>query len=115
MSIFPTVFIIILSLIGLLLTFYTIMLICDNHLVPTVVIFIKQFDVPETVAAVTLVAFGSASPELLLNSIAAIDKTSDISMSAILGSGLIAFGLIPPLCLLASRHTHIKLRTLPYS
>jgi Ca2+/Na+ antiporter len=73
------------SLQGLLLTFYTIMLVCDNHLVPTVEVFIKQFEVPETVAAVTLVAFGSATPELLLNSIAAIEKTSDISMSAILG------------------------------
>lgn len=61
------------------------MLVCDNHLVPTVEVFIKQFEVPETVAAVTLVAFGSATPELLLNSIAAIEKTSDISMSAILG------------------------------
>lgn len=36
-------------------------------------------------AAVTLVAFGSATPELLLNSIAALEHTSDISMSATLG------------------------------
>ena len=74
-----------LSLQGLLASFYLIMTVCDNHLVPTVEVFIKQFDVPETVAAVTLVAFGSATPELLLNSIAAIEKTSDMSMSAILG------------------------------
>ena len=73
------------SLQGLLVTFYTIMLVCDNHLVPTVEVFIQQFEVPETVAAVTLVAFGSSTPELLLNSIAAIEKTSDISISAILG------------------------------
>ena len=62
------------------------MLICDNHLVPTVEVFIQQFDVPETVAAVTLVAFGSAVPELMLNSMAAFERTPDLSMSAILGN-----------------------------
>ena len=76
---------VIMTLQGLLITFYSIMLICDNHLVPTVEVFIKQFDVPETVAAVTLVAFGSAVPELMLNSMAAFERIPDISMSAILG------------------------------
>lgn len=82
------------SLLGLLACFYLIMAVCDNHLVPTVEVFIKQFDVPETVAAVTLVAFGSASPELLLNSIAAAQKTSDMSMSAILGISMTSKALL---------------------
>lgn len=65
-------------------------------------VFIKQFKVPEEVAGVTLVAFGSAAPELFLNSISAVEQTSDLSLAAILGSGLIAFGLIPPLSFLSA-------------
>jgi hypothetical protein len=34
----------------LLLTFYTLCIICDEYLVPAVEVFIKQFKVPEEVA-----------------------------------------------------------------
>eukprot|EP01040_Poterioochromonas_malhamensis_P021772 gene21772-26340_t len=79
----------VLHLVGLLLTFYTLCLLCDEHLIPTVEVFIKQFEIPEEVAAVTLVAFGSAAPELFLNSVSAVAKTSDLSLSAVLGSGMV--------------------------
>jgi Ca2+/Na+ antiporter len=59
---------------------------------------------------VTLVAFGSASPELFLNSVSAFTGTSDLSLSAILGSGMIAFGFIPPLCLLFSNKATMQIR-----
>ena len=98
---------------ALLLIFYLIFCITDNHLVPTIEVFIKQFEIPETVAAVTLVAFGSATPELLLQSVAAIENTNDISLSAILGSAMIAFGLIPPLCLLSTSHVELRLLAWP--
>jgi Ca2+/Na+ antiporter len=78
-----------LCLLGFLITFYGICVVCDNYLVPTVEVFIKQFEVPETIAAVTLVAFGSAAPELVLNSIGAIKQSSDISLAAVLGSAMI--------------------------
>ena len=81
--------IVLLCVIGLAITFYGICVVCDNYLVPTVEVFIKQFKVPESIAAVTLVAFGSAAPELVLNSIGAIEQTSDISLAAVLGSAMI--------------------------
>lgn len=34
----------------LLLTFYSLCIMCDEHLVPAVEVFIKQFQVPEEVA-----------------------------------------------------------------
>lgn len=101
------------AVIALLFIFFVVYVVTDNHLVPTVEVFIVKFEIPETVAAVTLVAFGSATPELLLQSVAAIEKTNDISLSAILGSAMIAFGLIPPLCLLSTSHVELKLRAWP--
>jgi Ca2+/Na+ antiporter len=98
---------------SLIFTFYSLCILCDEHLVPAVEVFIKQFQVPEEVAAVTLVAFGSAAPELFLSTVSAIYKTSDLSLSAILGSGMIAFGFIPPLCLLFSTHGEMSLRVYP--
>lgn len=38
----------------LLLTFYTLCIICDEYLVPAVEVFIKQFKVPEEVAGIRL-------------------------------------------------------------
>lgn len=112
-------------------TFYSLCILCDEHLVPAVEVFIKQFEVPEEVAgkvdfpssdnrnpyshdlAVTLVAFGSAAPELFLNSVSAFTHTSDLSLSAILGSGMIAFGFIPPLCLIFTHHNELAVRVYP--
>ncbi|KAJ1444124.1 hypothetical protein B484DRAFT_388986, partial [Ochromonadaceae sp. CCMP2298] len=90
------------DVVALLASFLSLCVVCDEHLVPCVEVFIVQFQMPEEVAAVTLVAFGSAAPELFLNSVSAVAQTSDLSLAAILGSGIIAFGLIPPLILLSS-------------
>jgi Ca2+/Na+ antiporter len=76
-------------------------------------VFIKQFEIPEEVAAVTLVAFGSAAPELFLNSVSAITHTSDLSLSAVLGSGMVAFGLIPSLCVLNGLRNEMKFHSFP--
>ena len=61
--------VVIICLICLVVVFASLCVVCDEHLIPAVEVFIKQFDVPEEVAAVTLVAFGSAAPELMLNSV----------------------------------------------
>jgi len=84
---------------GLYATFNSLFIVCDNYLIPAVGVFITAYNVPEEIAAVTWIAFGSASPELFLNSISAASRNSDLSLAAILGSGMIAFGLIPPLAL----------------
>lgn len=51
----------VLHLVGLLLTFYTLCLLCDEHLIPTVEVFIKQFEIPEEVAGIVLKTLKSAS------------------------------------------------------
>ena len=57
------------SILALLAVFLCICVVCDRHLVPAVEVIIEQFDVPEEIAAVTLIAFGSSSPEILLNTV----------------------------------------------
>jgi len=69
--------------------------------------------IPEDIAGVTLVAFGSAAPELFLNMVAAAEKESDLSLPAVLGSAIIAFGLIPPLCLLCTDEKEVTLKSWP--
>ena len=100
-SVFLTAF----SSVGLVATFYAVCVVCDGHLVPAVEVFIQQLRIPEDIAGVTFVAFGSAAPELFLNTVAAFEKdSSDLSLPAVLGSAVIAFGLIPSLCILCGRH-----------
>ena len=83
---------------ALSLIFYAVCKVCDSYLVPAIEVFIKQYMIPEEVAGVTLIAFGSACPELLLNIVSAQENESALSQPAILGSAMIAFGFIPPLC-----------------
>ena len=52
-----TVWSIIVHLGSLLLTFYSLCILCDEHLVPAVEVFIKQFQVPEEVAGEMLSCF----------------------------------------------------------
>ena len=62
----------------------------------------------------TLIAFGSACPELLLNIVSAQENESALSQPAILGSAMIAFGFIPPLCCFFSKARRVlRLKTRP--
>ena len=80
------------SALGLTAAFYAVCVVCDGHLVPAVEVFIQQLRIPEDIAGVTLVAFGSAAPELFLNTVAAFEKDSgNLSLPAVLGSAVIAF------------------------
>jgi Ca2+/Na+ antiporter len=86
---------IIISLVGLAVVFCALCIICDEHMIPAVEIFIEQFHVPEEIAAVTLVAFGSASPELLLNSVSAAQgKASSLSLPGNLSFYIILISII---------------------
>ena len=93
------------SSVGLTASFYAVCVVCDGYLVPAVEVFIQQLRIPEDIAGVTFVAFGSAAPELFLNMVAAFENdSSDLSLPAVLGSAVIAFALIPSLCILCSNH-----------
>ena len=105
------------SSVGLAASFYAICVVCDGHLVPAVEVFIQQLRIPEDIAGVTLVAFGSAAPELFLNMVAAFQNSSELSLPAVLGSAVIAFGLIPSLCILVvagqQSSSHVQLSAWP--
>ena len=105
--------ILVLSVLGFILLFYAASIICDEYLVPAVEIFIVQFKIPEELAAVTFVALGNAAPELALDTLGALRSKSSISLSTTLGSAMIAFGLIPPLCVLLSTEKSFELSALP--
>ena len=49
------------------------------------------------------IAFGSAVPEIVFNSVSAITHDSSISLTSLLGSAMIAFGMIPGLCILLTK------------
>lgn len=108
-------FLVILLLIGLLLVFRALSHVCECFLVPAVEVLINEFDVPEEMAGVTLLAFGSAAPEITMNSVSSMgEDSSSISLTSILGSAMIAFGLIPGLCILMTRNcTHMNLSVWP--
>ena len=50
---------------GMALTFFGMCVVCDEHLVPAIEVFIEQFNMPEDVAGVTLIAFGAAADFVL--------------------------------------------------
>ena len=84
--------------VALVFLFTLLYVVCDSYLVPCIGLLIKEYKIPEELAAVTFVAFGSAAPELTLNAISAATHSPDLSISAVLGSGMIAFGLLPAVC-----------------
>lgn len=49
----------------------------------------KRFNVPDLVIGLTVVAFGTSAPELVVNLVAAIKDSSEIALTNILGSNII--------------------------
>lgn len=113
MSFVELLFVVSTAAVGMGVTFFAVCVVCDDFLVPAIDVFIEQFKIPEDVAGVTLVAFGSAAPELFLNLMSAANGTSDLSLSALLGSSIVAFGLIPPLCILMTNEKEMDLKAWP--
>jgi Ca2+/Na+ antiporter len=97
----------------LLYSFMGLAIICDDHLVPALDTLCYVWGIPEDVAGATFMAFGSAAPEIVIAAVstaqaalaagdaedmdAANDATS-LGVSSVIGSGLIAFSLIPAVC-----------------
>lgn len=49
----------------------------------------KRMDVPDLIIGLTIVAFGTSAPELVVSTLAAIDGNSDIAVTNVLGSCII--------------------------
>ena len=86
-------------------SFVGLAIVCDDYLVQSLETLCARWNIREDVAGASFVAFGSAAPEIIINSITTIKSAgsdtgagADLGVSAIIGSGMIAFLLIPGCC-----------------
>lgn len=101
-------------------------IVCDDHMVAALERVCDVYMIREDVAGATFMAFGSAAPEIIINMVgsikqagsyppdaAALDATN-IGVGAILGSGMIAFLVIPAACALFSgKDVELRLKRRP--
>jgi len=107
---------ILLQVVIIVYCFLGLALVCDEHMVVSLDTLCQRWGIGEDVAGATFMAFGSAAPEMIINVIATIQSqtndpaTTSLGVSAILGSGMIAFSLIPAACGLAASKTLVLKR-----
>ena len=106
----------------LLYGFLAVAIIADNHLVTSLETLCVRWNVREDVAGASFMAFGSAAPEIIINAVSTIKtvlavsdggaaavapedagEDTDLGIGAIIGSGMIAFTVIPGVCGLAAK------------
>ena len=93
--------------------FCALSLVCDRYLVLSLETLCVRFRVREDVAGATFMALGSAAPELIIASLNTIQGESDLGVGAIVGSGMLAFSVLPGLCaLVAGKDLWLKRRPL---
>ena len=109
--------------------------VCDDHLVVSLETLCVRWEVREDIAGASFMAFGSAAPEIIVNVVSTLKSVSKgappasdidtcpkcqeagsasaLGVSAIIGSGIIAFSLIPGMCgLFAGQTLLLKRRPL---
>ena len=117
-----TFFGILLELGILLYSFTAVAIVADEHLVTSLETLCVRWNVPEDVAGASFLAVGSAAPEIVINAIgvykahrvgaggettsAAAQREANsalqLGLSAIIGSGMLAFLLAPAICTLGA-------------
>jgi cation:H+ antiporter len=66
---------------------FIILILGANYFVDGAVSLAKKFNIPDLIIGLTIVAFGTSSPELVINVIAALNPdTTDIALTNIIGS-----------------------------
>ena len=95
-----------------LYTFVGIAVVADEHLCPGFETLIHRWKIPEDVAGASFMALGSAAPEVVVAAVSTVKGilsptdssqsfATTLGVSSILGSGMMAFTLIPGLCAMA--------------
>lgn len=74
---------------GLLIVGFVVLILGADWLVSGASGLAKRLNVPDLVIGLTVVAFGTSAPELMVNLIAAFNKESEIALTNILGSNTI--------------------------
>lgn len=71
----------------LIIVGFVILVLGANYFVDGAVGLAKKFNIPDIIIGLTIVAFGTSAPELVINVIAALDEnTTDIALTNIIGS-----------------------------
>ena len=103
-------------------SFVGLAIVCDDHMVVALETLCVRWNVPEDVAGASFLAVGSAAPEIVINAIgvykahrvgaggettsAAAQREANsalqLGLSAIIGSGMLAFLLAPAICTLGA-------------
>lgn len=65
-----------------------------NMLVDNASALAKRYNIPNIVIGLTIVAFGTSAPEMVVNVFAALEKNPDIVLGNILGSNIFNVGII---------------------
>ena len=94
--------IVLLNMFVLVCCFLALAVICDDYLVPPIEHFCERYQIPDEAAGASFLAFGSSAPEIVIASIATLGGAADddpdgdeTGLSTVLGSAVLAFGLIP--------------------
>ena len=88
-------------------------LVCDRYLVPSLETLCVRWNVREDVAGASFMALGSAAPEILISVIGVVKEEADLGVAVSIGSGMIAFSILPALCVLASGQTSLECKRRP--
>ena len=92
--------------------FLAVATVADAHLVVSLETLCVRWNVREDVAGASFMAFGSAAPEIIINAIQTIKSMgggdagsddTDLGIGGIIGSGMIAFTVIPGVCGLCAK------------
>jgi len=99
---------VVIEVVLLFYSFVAVAIVADAHLVVSLETLCVRWSVREDVAGASFMAFGSAAPEIIINSIStiktvaaqgeAIPGGTELGIGAIIGSGMIAFTAIPGAC-----------------
>lgn len=109
---------VLIELIALAYSFVGVAIVADEHLVVSLETLCVRWSIREDVAGASFMAFGSAAPEIIINAVSTIKGVispdedgessgddSALGIGAIIGSGMIAFTVIPGCCALFAKKT----------
>eukprot|EP00927_Polykrikos_kofoidii_P082776 TRINITY_DN8319_c0_g2_i1.p1 TRINITY_DN8319_c0_g2~~TRINITY_DN8319_c0_g2_i1.p1 ORF type:complete len:817 (+),score=128.10 TRINITY_DN8319_c0_g2_i1:298-2451(+) len=86
---------------GMFYMFVAIAIVCDEFFVPSLEMFVEEYEISMDVAGATFMAAGGSMPELFMSFIATFDET-DVGMSTIVGSAVFNVLFVIAVCAMAS-------------
>lgn len=97
----------------LLAIFFLLAKVCDEAVAPCLSFASEYFNIPTDVSCATFLALGSSAPEIVISCVSIASEDQDVSLGTLFGSGIIAFTLIPALCVFVSEGSHLHLQVIP--